>query len=299
MSDKSKNLLDRIKQLFADTLPTTYKLADGTEVSISLLDVGGDFTIGGVAASEGSYTLEDGTGVMVDSTGKITSVTDPSAFSGTDYTLAGGDVVSIDKMEVGGVVTKGGVAVAEGTWSLEDGTVLTTDANGVITLVTPKAADDTQAGAAMTKEKIQQYADDVAAAAPGDQVGKLVICIKALMEYCFGWQIDNPEEVEDPAEAQQDAQIVQDAINVYKQGLESQFEAKFDAQQLTINAQGEKIKQMLELMTQLAEVPAGDPPAGVQKKHVFTKVDGDNSKLGKLSKYADAAQKLKDQSINN
>lgn len=51
-----------------------YKLADGTEVEISELTVGGIVTIGGVPAPEGEHILEDGTKIELDGAGVITEI---------------------------------------------------------------------------------------------------------------------------------------------------------------------------------------------------------------------------------
>jgi hypothetical protein len=291
-STESLSILQRIKQLFADTLPTSYKLADGTDVTISLLDVGGDFLIGTDPAAEGTYTLMDGTSVAVDSAGKITSVTDPSEFAATDYKLSGGDTISVDKLEVGGKVTKGDAPVAEGDWTLEDGTTFSTDANGVITVLVAPKADDTQGCAKMTKEQVQAYADAMVGDT-GDQMSKMVTCIKALMEWCFGEELqETPEQTSAEAEAEK---LKDDAIAIYKQGL-AKAELKLSKQEATIARQGETITQILELMTQLAEAPAGDPP--VQRKSIFSG-EIPQGKKGAIARYADAAQKLNDQNIKN
>lgn len=294
MADKAKNLLDRIKALFDNALPTTYQLADGTEVSISLLDVGGDFSIGGVPAPEGTYSLQDGTNVVVDATGKITSVTDPSAFSGTEYTLADGTKVSIDKMEVGGKVQQGSAPIANGDYTLEDGSKITT-VDGAITVVTPKAAEP--APAKMTKEQVQQAYDTITTAPAGDQTAKLVTCVKALMDYCFGWQMDDPTY--NAAEEVQDAQQVADAIAAV-----TTLNAQFSTQNTELvklrketGEQKEVITKMLGLMTELAELPSADAPEGVGKKVIFSGEVQKSKKAGIL-KYAAAAQKLADEHKN-
>ncbi len=59
------------------------------------------------------------------------------------YTLSDGTVVSIDKLEVGGaVLLADGTIPTAGEWTLDDGTVITTDDAGLIlTLVAPVAMD--------------------------------------------------------------------------------------------------------------------------------------------------------------
>lgn len=57
-----------------DTEMALYKLQDGTEVGISTLAEGGNLIIAGVPATEGEYTLEDGTKISVDASGVILKV---------------------------------------------------------------------------------------------------------------------------------------------------------------------------------------------------------------------------------
>lgn len=294
MADK-KNLLDRIKALiFDNALPTTYQLADGTEVSISLLDVGGDFTIGGAPAPAGNYTLQDGTGIVVDATGKITSVSDAAgAFAGTEYTLADGTKVSIDKMEAGGKVQQGNAPIANGDYILEDGSKITT-VDGAITVVTPKTAD---APTKMTKEQIIQMYDDVVGAPAADQTGKIVTCVKALMDYCFGWQIDDPNY--NPAEEKQDQADISDAIAIMKTGLSKQ-----DSEVVKLRAElkttQDTLKQAIQLMTELAEAPSADPPVEITRKTIFNN-ELKGGKKDAISRYGKAAQDIHDsqQHVNN
>lgn len=287
------SILDKIKALFADTLPTTYKLADGTDVTISLLDVGGDFTIGGVPAPEGTYTLMDGSNVVVDSTGKITSVDDPSQFADTEYTLADGTKCTIDKLEVGGKVMQGDQAAPDGDLKLEDGRVISVQ-SGLITVVKPAEGAPPPAPEAMTKEQIIQAYDDIVAAPAGDQVGKLTSCVKALMDYCFGWQIDNAPS---PQEAVQDAQNVADAIAAYVT-LKAQFtkdQGEIATMKIELASTKDTLKQALQLMTQLAELPGEDVPEGIKRKVIFSGMD---KKAKGLDKYKIAAAKLAEQNSN-
>ena len=59
---------------------------------------------------------------------------------GTEYILADGTVVSIDKLEAGGVVLIEGVPAPDGVHQLEDGTSITV-AGGIIESVVPKEAE--------------------------------------------------------------------------------------------------------------------------------------------------------------
>lgn len=64
----------------------------------------------------------------------------PVASTFTDYKLVDGTAISIDKLEVGGLVTIGGTPAPVGEYALEDGSKITVDAGGTITVVTPAMA---------------------------------------------------------------------------------------------------------------------------------------------------------------
>ena len=84
----AKEILEKLKLTFnelvnnADTpatpteVPTTTKakLADGTEVEVTALEVGGIVTIAGAPAPVGDHTLEDGTVLTVGDNGAITAI---------------------------------------------------------------------------------------------------------------------------------------------------------------------------------------------------------------------------------
>lgn len=90
----AKEILEKLKLTFnelvnnADTpatpapseVPTTTKakLADGTEVEITEVAVGGIVTIEGVPAPVGDHTLEDGTVITVGDNGAITAIVPPA-----------------------------------------------------------------------------------------------------------------------------------------------------------------------------------------------------------------------------
>lgn len=84
---------------------------------------------------------------------------------GTDYTLKDGTAVSIDKLEVGGVVLVGGVPAAAGEYELQDGTKYTVADSGVIAAITPAAmpAMDGQVAAPVPTPTIPDYTPKFAA----------------------------------------------------------------------------------------------------------------------------------------
>lgn len=80
--------IKQIKAFFMDEMPgepTTveapapvYKLADGSEVTIDRLEIGGTVHLNGEPAPEGELTLEDGTKITVGVNGVITALTLPA-----------------------------------------------------------------------------------------------------------------------------------------------------------------------------------------------------------------------------
>lgn len=94
----AKELLKKVKGLFnepaqpaqpidAPAALATYKLADGTEVSISgeTIEVGSMVTIGGAQAPSGDYELADGRKITVDATGAITLIVTPEPVTQPDF----------------------------------------------------------------------------------------------------------------------------------------------------------------------------------------------------------------------
>lgn len=108
----------------------------------------------------------------------------PAAPMTTDYKTKDGAVLSIDKLEVGGVVMVDGNAANPGEYELEDGTTVTVGDNGVISEVSaPNEAPDMQGDMAakfsafesVTNEKFAAYENKFAAyeAKFADYEGKL------------------------------------------------------------------------------------------------------------------------------
>jgi competence protein ComGC len=80
----------------------------------------------------------------------------PLADTPTEYDLADGTKVMIDKLEVGGMVTMAdGTAVADGDITLSDGTLVSV-VSGMITVVTPVATPDNPP--AMTEDMTAKFA---------------------------------------------------------------------------------------------------------------------------------------------
>lgn len=204
----------------AEVALTAYKLADGSEVMISALEVGGDVMIAEAPAPAGTYVLEDESSIVVGEDGKIAEI-----------------------------IAKADEAIA---------TELPEDLSQV------------------TPEQLRAASEGFATGTPEERIAKLETIAKALMEYCFGWQI---------RESQIKA-VNDEAIAVYKSG--------FEAAEKKIEEQRELITKMLELVENIAELPSAEVPTP-KKKTSFSKVETGSEKL---NKYAEAAKKMAETNKN-
>lgn len=278
----SSNLSEKIqairKLVFGSELKfEAKKLQDGTEVEVSAIEVGGSVQIGGVAAAAGSYVLEDGTVLLVDESSRITEVTAPVAPAALEsQALADGSSIEVSALEVGGDVMVSGVASGDATYELADGRKIVVDESGKIVEIKEKevpvqmSAEDLD-----TPEKLMEATQKFATGTPEERMANLEVVCKALMEYCFGWQI---------REAQNKA-LTEQAINTYK--------SNFEAAQAKIEKQDGVIKEMLALCEEMAQAPQADPPA-TKRVSSFSKVETKNESF---NKFAEAAKKLKE--VNN
>lgn len=169
----------------------------------------------------------------------------PPATASITNTLADGRIITIDKMEAGGTAMIDSQPAAPGDYTLEDGTVITVADGGKISLVTPPAAPaapvapidmSTPEGKQAAFESIQKFA-----VAP-----EMAVVLKALMEYCFGWEMRQAQE-----KATRDQ-----AIEAYRTGFNKQVK---DAEDKVLKLET-TLKQMFELVEELAAIPQADPP---------------------------------------
>lgn len=183
----------------------------------------------------------------------------PAALN-TDYTLKDGvTAVSIDKLEVGGVVMIAGVPAPAGEHELADGTKVTVGEGGLITAVMPSAAAAPMAAppaalpiAANSTPQQQMTAltavmKKFASGTPEERLQNLELVSKALMEYSFGWQIR--EEQEKAAR--------ESAINIYKNSLGA-AEVKLAAAEKALTEQKATLTGLFEIVEELAKVPTAD-----------------------------------------
>lgn len=183
----------------------------------------------------------------------------PAAPAGTAYTLSDGSTISIVQAgavpAIGDAVTINGLPAPEGTLALSDGSAITVDAMGIITVVTPAAAGPvtTDAGAAPpapvqpapTPQQLMESAktaiEKFAGGSPEERIANLEIVAKAVMEYCYGWQIAENERLAS----------TNSAIEVYKTSLKAATDK--------IELQEGQLKAMFEMMEEIVAVPSADP----------------------------------------
>lgn len=200
------------------------------------------------AATSGSLslTLQDGTAIVV-------NTVDPAA-----TTPSVNDSVLIN-----------GVAATAGTWTLADGTMITTDVTSMITAVTPFVAPVTPAPvtidatatpapvvkfsaetAPISKEDFAKIAEAFATGTPDEQLANLWIITRALMNYAFGYEMQKQQTA--------------DAINVYKNEIASVT--------TMMGKHNETIPMVLDLVEEIVKLPINDPATleGNQKDK-FTK----------------------------
>lgn len=225
---------------------------------------------------------------------------------GTPYTLQDGSQISIvqagDTPAIGDVVTIAGALAPAASYTLQDGSSLTTDATGTITAYTAATPVTTAVPAAaaapvatpapaavpaqaapkfeMTPENAAAMYESFGTGTPEEQIANLQVVCKALMEYNFGWQI---------REAQQKA-TADEAINIYKTDL-IRAQTSMTSQKETIDKQDLKLKALFELVEQLVEVPTADPTTLTgNKKDKFSKTQQAEDKFKRI---ADGLKKVK------
>lgn len=221
------------------------------------------------------------------------------------YKLQDGTEISItqagDLPAAGDMVTINGAPAPANTYTLSDGATIVVDATGAITAYTPAVAPALPPPApasappqpvtlsSMTTEQMTaMYAKF--AGPVDDQIGALIIMVKALMEDRFGWKI---------REGQENA-----AIEVYKDTIAStptvtldQMSSvfakteKFDAQAKIIAKHEETIKGLFELIEKLVDLPTTEPKTltGTKKE----KFDKEKKKEEYFQGIADSLIKLK------
>lgn len=205
------------------------------------------------------------------------------------YKTTDGKEISCDKMEVGGMAMIAGAAAPAGSYTLEDGTVFTTDAAGMITSVVPVTPAAAAAPPAApppapvapvfsadipddmkTIEGIKARYEKFAVGTPEERIANLELVAKALIEYNFGWELRRAKEEADKAAA----------LKVYNDSLATM--------QGQVTTQMATMKEMYQLMQEIVGLPTQDPPEQ-KKKFSFSNMEG---KKKSFEKFQEAAKKL-------
>jgi hypothetical protein len=192
-----------------------------------------------------------------------------------EYKTTSGVTVKIDKLEAGGkAYSADGVTLLDDSVTLEDGTEVTVGADGVITAVTVPGIEpvNTPPAPETPEAQMQAMAAKFASGTPEERLANLETMCMALMQYCFGWKID---------EATRKA-IEEQAVTAYKTlGLPAQFAEQVETLKAQFKEQSEGLKlqfktqaentssamgKMLGVMMEFAELPAEDPAQKPENK---------------------------------
>ena len=172
----------------------------------------------------------------------------------TDYTLNDGvTMVSIDKLEAGGVVKIKDVSSAEvaapaGEHTLQDGTVLVVAEGGIISEVKPIAP---VAPAPMSIQQMEEFSKMQFAATIEDRIAALEKMNKALMQNCMGYELAKAAQA--------------DAVEAYRTSIEG-IEVEMKAHKETSN---KVLGGVIEVVEALSAQPTGTPDQIVVKKNHF------------------------------
>lgn len=241
----------------------------------------------------------------------------PAALN-TDYVLKDGTAVTIDKLEVGGVVLVAGIPAPVGDHELSDGTKITVGEGGLITAIVPVVAAPAPPDDMMNKTPeglIQAIKDTVAkfaAGTPEERLANLEVVAKALMDYSFGWEIRRSEEEAQKAAAiavykqglttttetvQQSIAAASQAFETYKTELDKkvsdakeELELKLSESQKTIEKQEKIIAGLFELVEKIADLPTAEP---IDDNRTSFTSDKKEAKEGRLKSLTESLKKLK------
>lgn len=224
----------------------------------------------------------------------------PAAMGAKTYKLKDGTEISIsqagDMPAVGDLVTIGGAPATEGVLILEDGSTITVDATGAITVyaaapvVPPPVPAPLAQPVTLSAEDVAAMYAKFATGSPEERLANAEIMIRALMENSFGWKIREGQE--------------NTAIQVYKdtmtpastvptvtiEQMNSAF-AKAEEQSKEIEKLNNTIKLLLDLTEKLVELPTADPVTLTGSKK--EKFDAQNKKEERIAKMAAAVAEMK------
>lgn len=249
----------------------------------------------------------------------VAPVTPADTSNATVYTLQDGSQIAVqqagDLPAPGDMVTVAGAPAPQGILTLQDGSMITCDATGAVTLYTPVGGapvttDVPGADAAKPAPAAAVPAMPAKSAVPGvpgktgyneqdaaalvaafdtstgnDLMTVLVTCVKALMQSEFGWQILEQKRLAD----------TNAAITVYQTSLQASTQ-KFAAQEKLIAGQKAlidkheaTIKGLFEILEKVVELPTAAPKTITSPK----KDEIEEAKKKTQSKFERMADSLK------
>lgn len=228
----------------------------------------------------------------------------PGAMAAKTYKLQDGVTeISIsqagDIPAVGDMVTINGAAAPGGTHVLADGSSITVDATGAITVytaapaappATPPAAPPAQPVtlSIQTPEEVAQMYAKFLNGTPEERLGNLEIMMKAVMEYCYGYKIREGQE-------NTAIQVYKDTVatatpvpSVTIEQMNSAFadaKAENDKHIKTIEEQQKKIDALFQMVETLVDQPNADPVTltGTRRDKFADKKKENESRLDRMS----------------
>jgi hypothetical protein len=224
------------------TVGKSYKLADGTEISVvqagDTIAKGDSVTIAGVPAMAGVLTLEDGSTVTVDATGIVTEVAPAPAQTQQQAPAPAPTTVAPAPVPT---------PVAPAAFAAMFAAVF--------------SATEKEQGA----KELQKMFDSFASGSTDERVANLEVVCKALMEYNFGWKIQDAAR-----KATEDA-----AVAIYQNELKTATAAM---------AKHEKvIGELFGIVAELAEVPTEEPATLTEReKQKFSRQQTKEDRLERI-----------------
>lgn len=170
-----------------------------------------------------------------------------------DYTLLDGSKVSCTSLAVGGDVLVNGVPAPAGTYVFSDNSSIVVDDNGKISQLIPAPVvgpEDTIEDMA-TPQQMMAAMQKFVAGTP--DINSLTLMVKALMNYCFGYDIRRAQEQADSAAAIAAYQSTVAPALADMTMMKSQFEA-FKA------AHEPAMKLLFETVAEVSGKPTGALP---------------------------------------
>lgn len=176
-----------------------------------------------------------------------------------------------DLPAAGDMVTINGAPAPANTYTLSDGATIVVDATGMITTYTaaatppapppappaPPAPPQPVTLSSMTAEQMTAMYSKFAGPVD-DQLGALIIMVKALMEDRFGWKIREGQE-NAAIEVYKDTMAGTPTVTIDQMSSVFAKAEKADEQAKVIARHEETIKGLFELVEKLVELPGADP----------------------------------------